>query len=122
MFTTWTTLRQLGEALQQGRLDDAWKLAGQPSVRGHQRAGELLKELSIALARRAQVNLQAQNLDAAWRDMERAEDVGLETQTAARLRQVLIDNTVKEVRSALDAGQPPRAIELLDDQRRRGPL
>jgi hypothetical protein len=122
MFTTWLTLRQLGEALQQGRLDDAWKLAAQPAVRGHQRAGELLKELGIALARRAQVYVQGKDLDAAWRDVQRAEEVGLDGKTAARLKQVLIDNGVKEVRSALDAGQPQRAIELLDDLRRRGPL
>lgn len=55
MLNTWLTLRQIEEALQHDRLDEAARLVRQPEVAGHRKAGELRLRIGQALLARARM-------------------------------------------------------------------
>lgn len=113
MLNVWLYLKQLSEALNLGRLDEACQWAKQPLVRAHQRAGDLLKQLTAALIVRGRKHLQLKDRLAAWRDVQQAEAVGGVYQQTVELKQEVIDSSIHDIRAALDAGQPKRALELI---------
>jgi hypothetical protein len=120
MLSNWLTLRQAQEALKNGRLDEAYRLASQPEVQGHKRAGEILQQAGRALLKRAQLHLQHDDTAAAWKDLIQAEAAGSQDQAVVRLRQELILRGLGEMRALLEAGQPGRAAEAATHLRAYG--
>jgi hypothetical protein len=120
MFSTWLTLQQMTAAIRQGRLDDAYRLAREPVLRGHQRAGELLVQLKHALIERANRYLQSKDLLAAWRDVQQAEAVGPGDGEVSRLKEQMVESSIKAVRGVLEAGQPQAALERIESYRQGG--
>ena len=112
MFGCWLTLRQAQEALRNGRLEDAFRLANQPDLQGHKRAGEVLQQIGQAFVQRAQLHMQHDDDRAAWQDLVQAEAAGVHDKAAVKLRQDLIRRGVNETKNFLEAGEPTRAVEL----------
>lgn len=120
MFSTWMTLRQAQEAMRNGRLEDAHRLATQPDVKGHKRAGELLQRIGAGFLQRAQLHVQHDDDRAAWQDLLQAEAAGVHDKAALKLRQDLIRRGVNETRNFLEAGEPTRAVETVRLLREHG--
>jgi tetratricopeptide (TPR) repeat protein len=115
----WLTVRQAQEALRSGRLEEALRLLGQPTVRAHKRAGDLLQQLARAFTERGERQLRHDDAIAAWNDLLKAEQVGVPESSAVRLRQALTRLGVAEVRALLEAGEPARAAEAIAQLRDR---
>lgn len=114
MFNTWLAFKQMSEALQQGRLEDALAHARQPAVRGHQRGAELAKQLGLAFLERAKGRLArgGEALDA-WRDVQHAAEVGAEPRLIEKLRGEAGEALLKELRACMDQGPPEAVLERL---------
>src|SRR5436309_16052170 len=105
----WLALRQVQEALNDGRLEEAQRLLDQPSVRGHRRHGELLRQLARLYVERGERALRQDNAEAAWPDLIRAEQLQTAERGTDRLRQALTRLGLSQVRALLQAGDPKRA-------------
>jgi len=112
MFNTWLILRQAQEALKNGRLDEAARLARQPEVQGHKRAGEVLQQVAQAYLKRAQQHVRHQDYPAAWKDLVGAEEAGLQDSAVMKLRQELAQLGQDEIKELLRTGEPAQAAEL----------
>src|SRR5262245_54978184 len=109
----WLTLRQAQEALENGRLEEAARLLGQPEVQGHKGASPLLRQLAQELVKRAEAHLQHDNPAAAWNDLRQAEKWGPIDGKLARLRQALTRRELTEVQKLLEVGEAKRAAEVI---------
>ncbi len=115
----WLTLRQAQEALQLGRLEEAYRLLCQPAAQGHKRSWELLVEVAQGFVIRGERHLRHDDVAAAWNDLVAAEQVGVMDGGAARLRRSLTRLGLSEVRTLLEAGEPIRAVEVISQLRNR---
>jgi tetratricopeptide (TPR) repeat protein len=115
----WLTIRQAQEALKNGRLEDAHRLLGQPAAQGHKGSWELLQQVAQRFVERGQRCLEKDDSSAAWNDLLAAEQVGAPDTAAARLRQELTRRGLTEARALVDAGEPARAAEILNQLRNR---
>jgi hypothetical protein len=115
----WLALRQAQEALDKGRLEDAQRLLGQPSIQGHKRVYEMLNRLARAYVERGERRLKHENVEAAWQDLLQAEQVKVADVGADRLRQALTRLGTAEVRQMLLAGEPDRAVEAVSQLRQK---
>jgi hypothetical protein len=109
----WFTLRQAQEALKNGRLEEAYRLLCQPAAQGHKRSWELLVQVAERFVERGEYHLRHDDPAAAWNDLVAAEQVGESDGTAAKLRQALTRLGISEVHTALEAGEPARALEII---------
>jgi hypothetical protein len=109
----WLTLRQARAALQNGRLEEAQQLLGQPSARGHRKSWELLGRLTRGYVERGEQHLTQDNPAAAWDDLARAEALAPADPGARTLRQALTRHGLAELRTLLEAGEPQRAVQVL---------
>jgi hypothetical protein len=109
----WLTLRQVRAALQNGRLEEAEQLLNQPSVRGHRKSWDLFHQLTRGYVQRGEKHLGQDNAAAAWDDLARAEVLAPADPTAQKLRQALTRLGFAELRAALEAGEPQRAMQAL---------
>jgi hypothetical protein len=109
----WLTVRQVQEALRQGRLDEALRLLGQPAAQGHRRTEELRRQLALALIDRADRHLGRDDSESAWQDLVRAESLAVTDPRVEKLRQTLTRLGLAQVRALLEAGQPQRANEAI---------
>src|SRR5437763_1024178 len=101
----WLTLRQARAALKYGRLEDAQRLLEQPSVQGHKKLWELLRQLTAGYVARGGRHFQQDDFPAAWADLLRAEELDPTDAAAAHLRHELTRLGVAEVNSLLEAGE-----------------
>src|SRR5262249_15300969 len=115
----WLTVRQAQEALRAGRLEEALGLLSQPTVRAHKRSNDLLQQLARAFTERGERHLRHDDAIAAWNDLLKAEQVGVQESAVLRLRQALTRLGVAEVRALLEAGEPGRALESIAQLRDR---
>ncbi len=116
----WLTLRQVREALRSGRLEEASRLLGERGVRGHKRAFALQQEVIRGFVERAERNLRADAIPAAWEDVRKAELLSPNDPTIERFRQRLLSLGRAEAKAALEAGRPGRAAEAVARIRDRG--
>ncbi len=107
----WLAARQVHEALRQGRLDEALRLLGQPSLQGHRKAEELRKPLAAAFAERGDRHLRRDDPDPAWRDLLHGEALGITQNGLESLRQALTKLGLTQVRAYLESGEPKKAGE-----------
>jgi hypothetical protein len=99
MFGTWLTLRKLRDALAHGRWDEAYRLVNLPELKEHRRHSFLVRQVGQGFLTRAAKYVEGNNLDAAWKDLLRAEEAGMgEDLSTLRLRQELASRGVKEAR------------------------
>jgi hypothetical protein len=115
----WLTLRQAQEALRNGRLDEAHRLLCQSVVHGHKRSWELLQQLGQQFVERGERYLRNDDPEAAWNDLLLAEQVGVASPGAEKLRQELTRQGIAGVRTMLEAGEPKRAAEAIAELRQR---
>lgn len=109
----WLTLRQAQEALENGRLDEAYRLLCQPEAQGHKGASPLIRQTAKGFVQRGEQRLRHDDLKAAWNDLLQAEKLGCTDSGASRLRQSLTRLALVEVHKLLDAGEPGRALEAV---------
>jgi len=115
----WLTLRQIQEALKNGRLEEALRLLRQPAARNHKRGGELLVSLARAFAERGERHLALDKSEDAWADLLQAEGLKTAEKAADRLRQSLVRLGLAELRAMLLAGEVARAEQLVHKLRQR---
>ena len=109
----WLTLRQAQEALDNGRLEEAYRLLCQPDVQGHKGASPLIRQVAQGFLRRSEEHLAHKNIAAAWSDLQLAEKLGGSDSAAVAVRQRLIKVGLAEGQKLLEAGEPGRALEAI---------
>jgi hypothetical protein len=110
----WLTLRQAREAFDHGRLEEAQRLLSRPESMGHNGASALLRGVAEAFVQRGEQRLRHKDAAAAWKDLAQAERIGAAGASAARLRQALTLQALGEARKLLDAGEPGRALAVIE--------
>ena len=111
MLNTWLALRQIDEALQQGRLDDAYQRASQPQVRGYHHAGDLLKTLGLALLERARFRIKANELVEAWQDWQRAHELNMDHKLLTKVKDEWHQAARQDLRRCIEENQPKLVLE-----------
>jgi hypothetical protein len=107
-------LRQAEEAARAGRYDEALALATRPDVADHHHAVQLRTRLALDLVARASRRGDADDLTGAIDDLNLAERLGAAPDTLAAARLSLADRVAAEVRADLDAGEPARVVERIE--------
>lgn len=99
MFGTWLTLRKVRDALANGRWEEAYRLVNLPELREHRRHAAWIRQVGQGFLARAGKHLENNNLEAAWKDLQQAEEAGMSEDLASlRLRQELASRGIKEAR------------------------
>src|SRR5947199_10448144 len=104
--TAWLTLRQAREALATGRLEEANRLLGQPSVRGHKKAFALQKQVVNGFIERAERHLRTDAVPQAWEDLRLAEVLAPTDPVVEKFRKKLLSLGLAEIKAALEVGRP----------------
>ncbi|MFL5342731.1 MAG: FHA domain-containing protein [Gemmataceae bacterium] len=118
--TAWLTLRQAREAIATGRLEEANRLLGQPSVRGHKKAFALQKQVVNGFIERAERHLRTDAVPQAWEDLRLAEVLAPTDPVVEKFRKKLLSLGLAEIKAALEVGRPGRAAETVARLRDRG--
>lgn len=108
-------LRQAEESARAGRFDEALALVGRPGVADHRQALLLRGRLARELVARADRRAQADDVAGAIADLDLAEKSGAAPDVLAAARLSVADRVADEVRLLLDAGDPARALERIDE-------
>jgi hypothetical protein len=115
MFPPWRfKLREAQVALQQGRLEEAAKIASQPEVRTYLPVQQLVVQIGEQLARRALERAANGDFAGAWRDLDEARQAGGETGEWQRLSQAVAEVAVGDIVQHLAASDFPGAASRLD--------
>ncbi len=112
-FSPWLTLRQAREALQAGQPDEAQRLLLPYAAQGYRKAQRLIREVARAYLDRAERNLRADQVDAAWAELLAAEALNTGEPRALPLRGTLTRHGLNGVSTSLEVGQPLQALRLL---------
>ncbi|WP_406694497.1 FHA domain-containing protein [Singulisphaera sp. Ch08] len=107
-------LRQAEEAARAGRYDEALVLASRPDVVDHHHAVRLRTKLALDLIARASRRGESDDVAGAIEDLDLAERQGAAPDTLAAARLSLADKVSAEVRGDLDAGEPARVVERVE--------
>jgi hypothetical protein len=108
-------LRQAEEAARAGRYDEAYALASRTDVADHQQAVQFRGRLGLDLIARANRRGAADDLAGAIDDLYVAERMGAPPDSLAAARLSLADRVADEIRASLDAGEPARALERIEE-------
>jgi len=115
MFPPWRfKLREAQVALEQGRLEEAAQIAGQPQLKPYLPVQQLLVQVGEQLARRALERAAAGDFAGGWRDLDEARRLAGETADWQRLQQAVADVAVGEIVQHLAASDFPGAASRLD--------
>src|SRR5438067_7098696 len=115
MFPPWRfKLREAQVALEQGRLEEAAKIAGQPELRTYLPVQQLVVQIGEQLARRALERAANGDFAGAWRDLDAARQAGGETGEWQRLSQAVAEVAVGDIVQHLAASDFPGAASRLD--------
>ncbi len=108
-------LRQAEEAARVGRFEEAYALANRPGVADHHHVVQFRSRLALDLIGRATRRGVVDDLSGAIEDLDLAERIGAPPDSLAAARLNLADRVAEEVRVDLDAGDPARALERIED-------
>jgi FHA domain len=108
-------LRQADEAARAGRLDEALRLASKPEVADHSFAVQLRDRVAMELIGRASRRGEADDLLGAIDDLRVAEGLGAPPDALAATRLALAERVAVEVRADLEAGEPCRVAERIEE-------
>jgi tetratricopeptide (TPR) repeat protein len=124
MFPPWRfKLREAQVALEQGKLEEAARLADQPQLKQYLPVQQLLGQIGEQFARRALERAATGDFAAGWRDLDEARVLAGETADWQRLQQAVADVAVNEIVHHLQASDFPGAqsrIEALDKRKMPG--
>ncbi len=120
MFNTWLTMRQIDEALQEGRLDDAFQLANHSKVRGYHHAGDLLRTLGLAFLERARFRIKQKEMVEAWQDWQHAQELSIDPPLLAKVKGEWQAAVHAELRQGMEARQLKNVLEQLQRYRSLG--
>ena len=108
-------LRQAEEAARAGRYDEAFALASRSDVADHNQAVQFRGRLGLDLIARANRRGAADDPAGAIDDLALAERMGAPPDSLAAARLSLADRVADEIRADLDAGEPARALERIEE-------
>ncbi len=108
-------LRQAEEAARLGRYEEAYTLANRPGVSDHHHAVQFRSRLALDLIARATRRGGVDDLAGAIEDLDLAERIGAPPDSLAAARLSLADRVAEEVRGDLDAGDPVRVLERVEE-------
>jgi hypothetical protein len=108
-------LRQAEEAARLGRYEEAYALAVRPGVADHHHAVQFRSRLALDLIARATRRGGVDDLPGAIEDLDLAERIGAPPDSLAAARLNLADRVADEVRGDLDAGEPVRVLERIEE-------
>jgi hypothetical protein len=120
MLKSWLMFRHVGAALKEGRLDEAWQLLKDPALKQYKQGKEYLLQAGIGFMARAKQEAKRLDLKAALRDLARAAEAGVEPANIELVKNEMMDQSLKGVRTALDNGQPAQALTLIETLRQQG--
>ena len=98
-----------------GRFEEAYALANRPDVADHHHAVQFRSRLALDLIARATRRGAVDDLAGAIEDLDLAERIGAPPDSLAAARLNLADRVAEEVRVDLDAGEPVRALERIEE-------
>jgi hypothetical protein len=108
-------LRQAEEAARVGRFEEAYSLANRPGVADHHHAVQFRGRLALDLIARATRRGTVDDLAGAIEDLDLAERIGAPPDSLAAARLSIADRVADEVRVDLDAGEPVRTLERIEN-------
>jgi len=108
-------LRQAEEAARAGRYEEALTLASRSDIADHHQAVQFRGRLGLDLIARAGRRGAADDLTGAIDDLYLAERIGAPPDSLAAARLSLADRVADEIRGNLDAGEPARALERIEE-------
>jgi len=108
-------LRHAEEAARVGRFEEAYTLANRPDVADHHHVVQFRARLALDLIARATRRGVADDLTGAVEDLDLAERIGAPPDSLAAARLSLADRVAEEVRINLDAGDPVRTLERIEE-------
>ncbi len=82
-------LKQAETAVADGRLDEAFEIIQSEQIRQHRRGQKLIGRLARAFAKRGQENLEAERIQSALGDCNKAEKLAGNTEEVAKLRSAI---------------------------------
>src|SRR6516162_958629 len=112
-------LRQAEEAARVGRFEEAYTLANRPDVADHHHSVQFRGRLALDLIARATRRGVVDDLAGAIEDLDLAERMAAPPDSLAAARLNLADRVADEVRSSLDAGEPARALNRIEELSRQ---
>jgi hypothetical protein len=108
-------LRQAEEAARAGRFEEAYALASRADVADHHHAVQFRSRLALDLIARASRRGAVEDLAGAVQDLDLAERIGAPPDSLAAARLSLADRVADDVRADLDAGDPVRVLERIEE-------
>jgi len=102
-------LRAAEAALRDGRLDEAYRLASAPDLRGHRRSAAVLAALTQRFLERARSHFRADRFSEALMDIDRAEAGGVMKDEVAELRSNIKTVAAEDYRRNQDRRQRLKA-------------
>ncbi len=108
-------LRQAEEAARLGRYEEAYLLATRTGVSDHHQAVQFRTRLALDLIARATRRGGVDDVAGAIEDLNLAERMGAPPDSLAAARLNLADRVANEVRADLDAGEPVRVLERIEE-------
>ena len=121
MFPPWRfKLREAQVALEQGRLEEAARLASDPQLRQYLPVQQLLVQIGEQFARRALERAASGDFSGGWRDIDEARSLAGETGDWQRLQQAVADVAVGDIVQHLSASDYPGATSRIESLEKRG--
>ncbi len=108
-------LRQAEEAARAGRYEEAFALASRADVADHNQAVQFRGRLGLDLLARANRRAAADDQAGAIEDLYLAERIGAPPDSLAAARLSLADRVADEIRADLDAGEPARVLQRIEE-------
>ena len=108
-------LRQAEEAARAGRYEEAFALASRADVADHNQSVQFRGRLGLDLLARANRRAAADDQAGAIEDLCLAERIGAPPDSLAAARLSLADRVADEIRADLDAGEPARVLQRIEE-------
>ncbi len=112
-------LRQAEEAARAGRYEEAFALASRADVVDHNQSVQFRGRLGLDLLARANRRAVADDQAGAIEDLYLAERIGAPPDALAAARLSLADRVADEIRADLDAGEPARVLQRVEELARQ---
>jgi hypothetical protein len=121
MFPPWRfKLREAQVALEQGRLEEAARIASDSQLKLFLPVQQLLAQIGEQFARRALERAAAGDFAGGWRDLDEARSLAGETGDWQRLQQAVADVAVGDIVQHLSASDYPGATSRIESLEKRG--
>jgi hypothetical protein len=109
-------LKQAASAIADGRLDEAFDIVQSKDIREHRRGQKLISRLALAFAKRGRENLEAERIQLALVDCNKAEKLAGNTADVAKLRsEICSEMEQKRLRSRHSSLKVAQARKHIQD-------